>query len=518
MVKEFSLREFEGELVATMEERGGRPLPETPFRIALLGDWSGRANRGLSASTAELSEWRPLLIDRDNLDQVMAKLGPQLHLPLAADGEMSLSIGFRDLDDFAPDRIFGRLDLFDRLRQWRGRLRNPSTFADAAAEVRTWANIERAPAVTTSSQPRQEPPQETNNVSAAGLLDQILDQPPTPADRAAPKLSSEIDALVREAVAPYLVPGPDAQEDELMAAVDLAISGQLSALLHHPDFQALESAWRAAHLLVSRLDTGTDLKIYLLDISRAEFEADLLAGDDPRQTAIYKLLVEKTVGTAGGVPWALVAANYQFDMTRADADLLNRMGVIAREAGAPFVAGASPRHIGCESLAETPDPDDWHIQESAARAAWESLKQFPTSRYLGLSLPRFLLRLPYGRDTEPVDSFSFEEQPVDARPRHDRYLWGNPSFAVAYLLAEAFTRSGWDSVPGEVQEIAGLPLHIYKVDGESETKPCAETLMTLRAAEQIIDQGLMPLISMKDSDVVRLGMFQSLGKSPLGVR
>lgn len=515
MVKEFTLEEFEGEFVATMEEAvAARPLPETPFCIALLGDWSGRTNRGLSASTAELAGWRPLLIDRDNLDQLIAKLAPKLHLPVGANGEMSVTISFRDLDDFNPDRIFDRLDLFDKLGQLRARLQRPGSFAEAAAEVRAWANIEVG-----STQPEPELPPAEVDPGDGGLLDQILDQSSkSTAPPPAPKVSSEISALAREAVAPYLVPRPDAQEAELVAAVDQAIGRQIAAILHHPDFQALEAAWRAANLLVSRLGTGADLKIYLLDISRSEFEADLMSVEDVSQTALYKLLVERSVGTPGGAPWALVAANYRFDLTTPDVALLSRMSKIARAGRTPFVAEAGARFIGCESIAASPDPEDWLLEESEARSAWKALKQQSTTRYVGLSLPRFLLRLPYGKDTEAVESFDFEEQPSNEFPQHNWYLWGNPAFLVAYLLGEAFTRSGWDFLPGEVQEIEGLPLHIYKIDGETETKPCAETLMTLRAAEKIIAEGLMPVISMKDTDVVRLGMLQSIAGTLFGVR
>ncbi|HUE81582.1 MAG TPA: type VI secretion system contractile sheath large subunit [Pyrinomonadaceae bacterium] len=509
MAKEFALEDFEGELVATMEERVGRPQPETPFCIALLGDWSGRKNRGLFASSAELAQWRPLLIDRDNIDQIIAKLTPKLNLPVAADGAMSVSISFRELDDFSPDRIFERLDLFDKLGQWRARLQNPSSFAEAAAEVRAWAGIQAK-----QSEPDIQTITEEGNAHEGGLLDQILDQSNTPVgNRTAPKVSGEIEALAREAVAPYLVPGPDAQEEELVAAVDLAIGRQMAALLHHPDFQALEAAWRAANLLVSRLNTGTELKLYLLDISREEFAADLMGFDDSSQTAMYKLLIERS-----GIPWALVAANYRFDLTTDDMELLSRMSKIGSDGRIPFVAEASPGFLGCESIAESPDPEDWRVEESEARSAWVELKRQLNSRYIGLSLPRFLLRLPYGENTEPMEEFNFEEQPPNDKPQHNWYLWGSPSFVVAYLLAEAFTRSGWDFLPGEVQELEGLPLHIYKVDGESETKPCAETLMTLRTAEKIIGEGLMPLISLKDTDVIRLGMLQSISKSLFGVR
>jgi type VI secretion system protein ImpC len=224
--------------------------------------------------------------------------------------------------------------------------------------------------------------------------------------------------------------------------------------------------------------------------------------------------VERAAETLGGEPWALLAANYTFDRTPDDIETLSLLGLVARLAGAPFIAAASPGFIGCESLASTPDPDDWQRrEETEAARAWAALRRQPEAAYLGLALPRFLVRLPYGAETEPVERFEFEE--LDQRAEHESYLWANPAFACAYLLAHAFSLQSWEMRPGIVQEIEGLPLHVYREDGESRIKPCAETLLTVRAAEQIINQGLMPLLSFRDSDTVRLGLFQSIASTAL---
>ncbi|OLE53274.1 MAG: hypothetical protein AUG51_13990 [Acidobacteria bacterium 13_1_20CM_3_53_8] len=530
MREDFSLEEFDSQLVATMEEPEAaavRTDSETPFRIVIFGDWSGRANRGLSASSGELAAWRPLLVDRDNLDRVMAKLGCRLHLPLAGDRALSLTIQFDSLEDFHPDRIFGRVEMFEALRRTRARLSNPKTFDEAAAEVRGWANLKEPDVrATTDAQAKaaeeQPTPASASSQAEGSLLDQMLEEaegerPAPQSQRRAQNLSPDINALVQEVVRPYLVPGNEAEQEALVAAVDEAIAKEMSAILHHTDFQALESAWRALDFLVSRLETGTDLKLYLLDISSEELLADLLSNDPVDSSALYKLLVESTLGTPGGIPWAAVIGNYSFDFN--DAEFLRKISLIAEEAGAPFIAQASSKIIGCDSLAETPDPEDWRGgADDETNAIWRELKHLPSASYLGLALPRFLLRLPYGAETEPTEEFDFEEMPQDASPRHDWYLWANPAFAAAYLLAQSFTQSGWDMRPGDVQEIEGLPLHIYKEDNESRIKPCAETLMTTRAAERIIMEGIMPLISMKDTDAVRLGLFQSLNGRRLAGR
>ena len=268
-------------------------------------------------------------------------------------------------------------------------------------------------------------------------------------------------------------------------------------------------AWRALNFLVSRLETGTQLKLYLVDISFDELSAGLMADGAIESTGIYKLLVENTVETFGGEPWAVLVGNYFFDFNAKDAEVLNRLSIVADNAIAPFVAGATSRVVGCESLWE--DPRDWNLESDVeSKMAWDDLRRISTARYLGLALPRFLLRLPYGSETEAAEEFSFEEMPDAPDEQHQSYLWANPAFAVAYLLSEAYLQSGWELRPGECQEIEGLPIHVYKADGETQIKPCAEVTMNVRVAEKIIDRGVMPLITIKDTGTVRLGMFQSL--------
>ena len=306
----------------------------------------------------------------------------------------------------------------------------------------------------------------------------------------------------------------------MIAAVDARITAHLRAIMHHPDFQALEAAWRSLDFLVSRLETGTELKLYLLDISFEEVKADLRSQQDVRLTALYKLMVEQTINTPGGIPWAVIAGNYTFDFAGGDPALIERLSIIAKEAGAPFIAAASSHLLGCQSLVQTPDPDDWqHPLDPQIEAWWESQQRMPAASYIGLGLPRFLLRLPYGEDTEATEEIDFEEMPdiETAAPasRHESYLWGNPAFAIAFLLSKGFSENGWDFRPSDLMEIEGLPLHVYKRDGTSELLPCAEMLITMRAAKLIIDRGFMPLLSLKDSDAIRLGMFQSIARIKL---
>ena len=519
MSKPFFFEKPEVNLVATEEEPLGIPEQDTPFRIVLLGDWSGRANRPPSAPGPEIAARNPVLVDRDNFDQLMAKIACEVHLSLAGDESRPLTIRFNGLDDFHPDRIYERIEVFEALKRVRQRLGNPATFVAAADEVRGWTGKKAVPRVAGERETAapERSPSALRGVKPDGgsLLEQMLEESESgrAADASQPRVPDDLDMLLQTVVGPFLVPRDDPQQAELVAAVDEATAKLMRAILRHPDFQAIEAAWRGLYFLVSRLETDTKLKLYILDVSKAELAADLHSSNDLQATGIYRLLVERTVGTPGAEPWAVLAGNYTFDQTPADVELLSRMARIAQRAGSPFIAAASPHVLGCESLAEQPDPDDWQV--TAAREdsqAWESLRQRPEASYLGLALPRFLLRLPYGKETEPVEHFDFEE--MDEQAGHENYLWGNPSFVCVYLLGMAFSEYEWDLRPGVIQDIEDLPLHVYEKEGESRIKPCAEALLTMRAAETILEKGIMPLLSFQGSDRIRLARFESLADPP----
>jgi type VI secretion system protein ImpC len=510
MSKPISFEALDFKVVSSMDETRSRPEPETPFRICILGDFSGRSNRGIVDPSFAFEKPRPIKVDRDNIEDVMKKLGVNVQLSLADESGPPVVIRFEELDDFHPEQLYARLDVFQRLRETRKRLNDLRTYASAKKEIQSWMGADE-----TSRPPdpalKKPPPKPASSGQVSGsLLDQIVGEAegrrPDTRTVSAP---SEWDAFLQKIVGPHLVPGDDPEQEELVAAVDASISGLMQTILHHPDFQAIESAWRALRFLVNRVETDALLKVYLLDISKDELAADLRASDDLETTGTYRLFVEQATGIPGGEPWAMLAGNYTFDKTREDAEILGRMAIIARLAGATFISAAHDHFLGCDSLAHTPDSDDWKRSVDAKdRQAWEALREFPDVTYLGLVLPRFLLRLPYGEACDPVNYFDFEEMPEGSA--HENYLWGNPSFACALLLAQAFSRYGWNLRPGVIQDIGGLPLHVYKKQGESVIKPCAEVIFTEKAMQRILDLGVMPLLSYKNQDTVRLARFQSV--------
>ena len=302
----------------------------------------------------------------------------------------------------------------------------------------------------------------------------------------ASRSTNELDAFVRRVTESHLVAAADPRQSQTLAMIDRLLSEQMRALLHVPAFQSLEAAWRAVSFLVRRVETASQLKLYLIDISKGELAADLRASQELHSSGVYQLLVGKSVGTPGAEPWTLIVGNYEFGPESEDAELLGRLAKVAKGAGAPLLAAASSRLVGCVSLAETPHPREWTLPANAeGAAAWAGLRALLEVAWIGLALPRFLLRLPYGKRTDPIESFDFEE--MAQPPAHEDYLWGNAAFACAVLLAQSFSEDGWTMRPGTHTQIDGLPLHVYEQDGESELKPCAEVLLTEEAAERILD-------------------------------
>lgn len=499
---------IEVEVAASMERMERTPDPDTPFRVLLLGDFTGRSSRG-NPTVSDQGDPGPLEIDRDAVDELIERLGAELQLDVPGTESGRHAIRFSALEDFHPDRLVERLDAFRPLRTLRRRLQDPKTSHDAAAEVRASLGGEREGPGGASAQDDRE----TALSEGQALVRELLEGGGRRAPETTARRDDEWMRFVRGIVGPHLLARADPRQPELIAAVDSATAESMRAILHHPDFQALEAAWRGVDFLVRRLETGSDLQLWLLDVSKDDLWAAFAASNDPGGNdagakRIARILVDEAIGTPGVVPWALIAGNYTFDASAEDVAVLSSMARLARAAGAPFLAGASPRLLGCESLDATPDPDDWRPLDEAGAKRWNVLRASRDAAYLGLALPRFLLRVPYGKGGDRPERFDFEELPGGAP--HESHLWGNPAIACVSLLGRAFSDQGWRLRAGAVQEIDDLPLHVYERDGTRRVKPCAEVLLTLRAAEIILERGLMPLLSFRDRDVVRLARFQSV--------
>lgn len=470
------------------------PSSGTPFHVLLIGDFTGRASRGVQAP---LRGRRSVQVDRDTLEDVMERLGTGLSVPLG-DGSAPAQLTFKELEDFHPDTLFSRVSAFQELVALRARLENPKTFEAAAKEMGALMEPEPAPAEPSGS---------------GSILDAILSgstAPPPSAPLA--KTDAALTSLAARLAAPFVVAREHPQKAELLAAADQSLAEAMRRVLHDARFQELECAWRSVDFLIRRLDDESEVVLHLLDVSRAELAADL-AGDDLSASQLYRILVSETVDTPGEDPWALVASFFTFDATAADAELLGRLSRLAKSAGAPFVATAHPRLAGCDAKNLHGSPEDWTFRPDAeSAAAWAALRALPSAGFAGLALPRFLLRLPYGKTTEPIERFEFEEL-----AGHETYLWGPPAVLVTLVLAQAFERDGWDlDLTG--QDVEDLPLHVTGRGAEARTTPCAETVLTIKAAEHLAGRGLIAMLSIKDRDTVRVPGFPSITGKPLSGR
>lgn len=456
--------------------------PGRPMRMLVLGDFSGRAPDTPLAR-------RPIhRIDLDNVDQVMARCAPALELTL--DG-VPATLRFQHLDDFHPDQLYQQAAAFQPLREQRERLNCPSSFAAAAAQMQT------PPTPTPTPAPAP---------AGGGDFASLLGGTVRPAAR-----HNDIDALVKALVG--AVPGTDTRQSSYLAAADCVIGERMRAVLHTPAFQRLEAAWRGVNLLVTGLELDGDLQLYLVDIGKDELVADLrAAGAELRQSALYQLLVEQPRQSPDGAPWSVLIGDYQFDAGEDDVQTLSALAALANQAGAPLLAGACDSVLGCAQLAATPDPDDWPAPSPEASARWQALRASSHASWLGLALPRMLLRLPYGKLTDRIEHFNFEE--ADGQLDHDHYLWGNAAFGLALLLGQAFNAEGWDMEPGELLELDDLPAHTFRRDGEAHMQACAETWLPERAADAMLACGLMPLRSLRDRAAARFQRCQSLAQPP----
>ena len=492
----------------------GQPSDDTPFCLAVLGDFSGRSNRGLCETGAALAARRPIMVDVDNFDRLPGKLGAEGNIPVGREEGSRIEVSFAELDDFHPDNLFDKIDMFQKLKSLRRRLRDTSTFAEAAEEVRL-RYADQAATDGTGTAP-VEAKSDKKSEADADTIERLLGKPATAKrpTHIAGKIA-DVDALIRDAVKPYIVPTPDPQQDELVGQIDQAVSGQMRGILHHPDFQQIEAVWRNLHFLVSNVEMDETLKLYVIDISREELAADLAEAEAESlsQSGVYRLLVEQSVSVPGADPWAVLLGCYSFDQTAEDITLLQKLAGVARAAGAPFLTAAHSHFAGCESFAATPDPDNWQWQPEAATAQkWHELRISPDAASLGLALPRFLLRLPYGRDGESVERFDFEELPD--KTAHEKYLWGNSAVLCTHLLAQAFRVSGWLLTNSLQTEVTGLPMYVYETAGEKQIVPCAESYLTERAMQRLITKGLIPMLSVKGRDSVQVPRFQSVGDPP----
>lgn len=347
------------------------------------------------------------------------------------------------------------------------------------------------------------------------LLDQIVDQG---------RFGSARDRgrdLVRRFVAEVLEGtiqishDTEAMLNARIAEIDRLISKQLNLIMHHEEFQRLEASWRGLKYLLDQSETGTMLKIKVLNVSKKELLRDLQRAPEFDQSALFKKVYEEEYGVFGGSPFGALIGDYYFGRSGQDIELLEKISQVAAAAHAPFLTAASPEMFNLESFTQLDAPRDLaKIFETTEYAKWKSFRDSEDSRYVALSVPRMLLREPYGKATVPIEAFGYEED-VDGTD-HGKYLWGNAAYALGARVTQAFARHGWCAMIRGVESgglVEGLPVHNFRTDAGDVTMKCpTEVPITDRREKELADLGFVPLVHCKGTDKAAFFSVQSAQK------
>jgi type VI secretion system protein ImpC len=337
-----------------------------------------------------------------------------------------------------------------------------------------------------------------------GVLDCIIAETKlTPEDDAYEVAKRGISAFVEELLKPQNSGEPvkKALVDRMIAQIDMKLSRQMDEILHHEQFQSLESSWRGLHLLVDRTNFRENIKIELMNVSKQDLLEDFEDSPEVTQSGLYKHVYTAEYGQFGGEPVAAIIGNYAFSPSAPDVRTMQYVASVASMAHAPFIAAAGPRFFGLESFTGLPDIKDLRDHfEGPQFAKWQSFRQQEDARHLALTLPRFLLRSPYDPENNPVKTFVYKE---NVSGDHEHYLWGNTAYAFATRLTDSFARYRWCPNiigPQSGGAVEDLPLHHFESMGEIETKIPTEILVSDRREYELAEQGFISLAMRKGSD------------------
>jgi type VI secretion system protein ImpC len=366
----------------------------------------------------------------------------------------------------------------------------------------------------------QAPAEAEEKTVEAGEFASLLKQEFKPrSDRAQEAVEEAVQTLAAQALEQTGLISEDAVRtiESIIAEIDRKLTEQVNLIMHHPEFARLEGSWRGLHYLVNNTETDEMLKIRVMNISKKDLHKSLkkFKGVAWDQSPIFKQVYTSEYSMFGGEPFGCLLGDYFFDNSPPDVDLLGQMAQISAAAHAPFIAGADPGVMQMESWQELSNPRDLtKIFQTPDYAAWRSLRESEDSRYIGLAMPRFLARLPYGSKTDPVEEFDFEEE--TGFGDHTRYIWSNAAYAMATNINRAFKLYGWCSRIRGVESggaVEGLPVHTFPTDdGGVDMKCPTEIAISDRREGELAKNGFMPLVHKKNADFAAFIGAQSLQK------
>ena len=429
-----------------------------PLRFLVLGDFSGQGTH------TDLTSRR---VTFDNFDAVLG----------------SITQAYTSLDQFHPDFLVLAKPELQQLVQLRRRLKDVATRSAALEELT--ALQQRFSAEVAPSQHAGEGEQDllsrllgrtaATPTAGASAVPQPSPAPPTAAPGGA---KAAVDRLVQHALKTTAQgsPLPDRQADDL--AIEM-LTARCQAALLVPQFRALERAWRSVYWLVTRLESDQG-EVHVVDCSKAALTEHLTAhAKDLEQSPLVRLLCDDPNG------WDFVIGDYTFELEAQDLMLLGNLGALAARAGAPFLAHGDLSLAGCTRPDLVESPGQWAIGGGELGALLEQVRKHPAAKWVGLAAPRFLLRHPYGKRTDPIESFPFEELPQ--APTLDRFLWGNPAFACAWILGQAHSRGGARWPLRQMSDVSDLPMPLYKDGSGDAIQPPIEFTLH-EAARAVLEQ------------------------------
>ena len=352
------------------------------------------------------------------------------------------------------------------------------------------------------------------------LLDQIVTEGRFKGDESTQRGRDLIKEFVAQVLQGHVTATRDTETSiqTRIAQIDQLISKQLNKILHHPSFQKLEGTWRGIKYLMDQSETGVMLKVKIFNASKRDLLKDLQRAPEFDQSSLFKKVYEEEFGVFGGAPFAAMIGDYEFGRGPEDMDLLRRVAQVAASAHAPFLSAAAPDLLNLTDFTQLGLPRDIaKIFDTTEYAKWKSFRQSEDSRYVGLTLPRVLSRLPYGKETNQVEGFDFEED-VDGSD-HSKYLWSNAAYSLGARLTDAFAKYGWCAAIRGVEGgglVEDLPTHNFMTDeGDVALKCPTEVQITDRREKELADQGLVPLVHCKGTDYAAFFSVQSVNRPKL---
>ncbi len=358
-------------------------------------------------------------------------------------------------------------------------------------------------------------------LEGVSLLDKIVEEGRLGKDPSAKERGKElIKNFVNQVLQGSMAVSKDAEAmiNARIAQIDHLMSIQLNEVLHHAAFQKLEGTWRGIKYLIANSETSDQLKVKIFNCNKRELLRDLQRAPEFDQSTLFKKVYEEEFGIFGGAPFASMIGDYEFSRHPEDVELLERIAQVASSAHAPFLSAASPEMFNLENFTTLDAPRDLgKVFDTTEYAKWKSFRASEDSRYVGLCVPRILIRMPYGRNQTQVEEFNYEEG-VDGTD-HTRYLWSNAAYALGARLTNAFARHGWCAAIRGVEGgglVEGLPVHnFYTDEGDVAMKCPTEVPITDRREKELADQGFVPLVHCKNTDYAAFFSVQSCQKPKL---